>query len=138
MLEPEVYEKLMETLEEIREESEGGLPILVEGKKDETALRKLDVKGPVYQVPEKGKTLLNSIESLSSEERVIVLTDFDEQGEKLANFCERHLEKLGTEVDLEFREDLKSYLRKGVKDIEGMARFVRSEEVLQEGDADDR
>jgi len=75
--------------------SRGGTPIIVEGKKDEEALRELGMEGPIHQIPSGGRTPLNSLEDLPEYEEIIVLTDFDRTGEELADFCEENLEKLG-------------------------------------------
>lgn len=127
MLEPEVLEELEKTLDEIKARSANGVAIVVEGKKDECALRELGIEGPVHQVPSGGKTPLNSLEELSSYEKVIILTDFDRTGEDLAVFCRRHLERLDTRVLFWLRNKLRKYVRKAVKDIEGMSRFIRTE-----------
>ncbi|KXA97585.1 hypothetical protein AKJ38_00785 [candidate division MSBL1 archaeon SCGC-AAA259I14] len=131
LLEPEVFEELEMTLNEIKELSADGIPIIVEGMKDEKSLRKLGVTGPVYQIPDGGKTTLNSLEDIRKHNEVIVLTDFDRTGEDLADFCEEHLEKLGVVVLHDLREKLRSFVRKAVKDVEGMASFVRSERAAQ-------
>lgn len=127
MLEPEVLEELEKTLEEIKEKSAAGTVIIVEGRKDENSLRELGIPGPVYQVPNGGSTPLNSLEDLSDCEEAIVLTDFDRTGEDLADFCEKHLEKLGIDVLSNLRNKLKHFVRKAVKDIEGMSSFIQSE-----------
>ncbi|KXA90929.1 hypothetical protein AKJ63_02095, partial [candidate division MSBL1 archaeon SCGC-AAA259D18] len=127
MLEPEVFEELEKTLEEIREWSAKGTPIIVEGKKDERSLRKMGMGGPIYEIPKRGKTLLNSLEDLPDHDEIIVLTDFDRSGEELSKFCEKHLKKLGTTVLMDLRDRLRRYVRKAVKDIEGMDSFLRLE-----------
>lgn len=133
LLDSEAFENLQMALEEIRELSSKGVAIIVEGESDEKSLRELEVTGPVYQVPKDGKTSLNSLEDLSGCEEVIILTDFDRTGEDLADFCKEHLEMLGVEVLSVQREKLKNVVRKAVKDIEGLASFVRSERVSHEG-----
>lgn len=134
MLEPEVLEELERTLEEIRERSVEGTAVIVEGKKDEKALRELGVEGPIHRIPSGGKTPLNSLEDLPKYEEVIILTDFDLPGEELADFCEKHLEKLGTTVLSNLRDELRNYVRKGVKDIEGLASFLQSERTSRTKD----
>lgn len=134
MLEPEVLEELEKTLDEIREKSVEGAAIIVEGRKDERSLRKLGVSGPIHQIPTGGRTPLNSLEDLSDYEEAIVLTDFDSTGEDLADFCEKHLEKLGVTILFDLRSKLKHNVRKAVKDVEGIARFIRSERVSQAKD----
>lgn len=134
MLEPEVLEELEKTLDEIKKKSAEGAAIIVEGRKDEKSLRKLGVSGPIHQIPTGGRTPLNSLEDLSDYEEAIVLTDFDEAGEDLADFCEKHLEKLGVNILFDLRSKLKHNIRKAVKDIEGMAKFIRSERASQAKD----
>lgn len=133
MLDPEVFEELEKTLEEIRELSAEGTPIIVEGRNDEKSLRRLGVTGPVYQIPNGGKTPLYSLEELPNCEEVIILTDFDRTGENLADFCREHLEKLGIKVLFNMRKKLRHFVRKAVKDIEGMASFVHSERAAHQG-----
>lgn len=133
VLDSEAFEKLEETLEEIRKVSAEGATIIVEGTKDEKSLRKLGVSGPISQVPNEGKTPLNSLEELSDCEEVVILTDFDRTGEELAKFCKRHFEKLGVTVLFKLRKRLKKFLRKSVKDIEGMSSFIESERASQSG-----
>lgn len=127
MLEPEAFEELEKILDEIRIRSKKGTPIIVEGKKDERALREIGMEGPIFKIPKRGKTLLNSLEDLSDYDEMIVLTDFDRSGEKLSRSCEKHLKKLGTRVIGDLRDKLKRYLRKAVKDIEGIDSFLQSE-----------
>lgn len=134
LLDSEVWERLEVTLEEIKDLSAEGVGIIVEGKKDEESLRELGVEGPVYQIPSGGKTPLNSLEELSGCEEVIILTDFDRTGEDLADFCREHLEKLDIKVLFRYRKKLKNLVRKAVKDIEGLAKFVRSERASKSKD----
>ncbi|KXB06060.1 hypothetical protein AKJ51_04270 [candidate division MSBL1 archaeon SCGC-AAA382A20] len=133
MLEPEVFEELENTLQEIREVSEEGTPIIVEGKKDEKSLRELDISGPIYQVPNRGQTMLKSLEDLPKYDEAIILTDFDRTGENLAEFCEKQLEKLGVSILFNLRDRLRGFVRKPVKDIEGMASFIKRERAAQLG-----
>lgn len=134
ILEPETFERLEGILEEIKKRADDGATIVVEGKKDEAALRELGVYGEFERIPSGGKSLLNSIEDLSECEEVIILTDFDSTGEDLAEFSKKHLEKLGINVLFRLRNRLKSCLRKAVKDIEGMSSFIQAE---REGHARD-
>ncbi len=132
MLDSEVFERLEITLEEIRNLSAEGVCVIVEGEKDKESLRELGIEGPIYQVPTGGKTSLNSLEELSECEEVIILTDFDRTGEELADFCRIHLEKLGVKVLYRYREKLRNFVRKAVKDIEGLSSFIRSERASQD------
>lgn len=131
MLEPEVFEELEKTLEEVKELSKNGTSIIVEGKKDEKTLRKLGISGEIFRIPNNGKTTLNSLEGLPKHEEFLILTDFDRTGEELAKYCRKHLEKLGATVLIDMRRKLRNFIRKAVKDIEGLAKFLQSERVSQ-------
>lgn len=104
---------------------------MVEGADDEWALRKLNIEGRILRVSSGGKTLLNFLEGLVGFEQVIILTDFDRAGDKLAKFCAEHLRRLGTKPEVELREKLKALLRKDVKDVEGLASFMRAQSALK-------
>ena len=112
-----------EVLEELREESRQGTPVLVEGLHDREALLSLGVEGKIVHL-NGGKNLLSLLEALEGNARAIVLTDFDQEGEELALKCSRHLRAMGVEPLLDPRERLKRLLRREVKDVEGMARFL--------------
>jgi 5S rRNA maturation endonuclease (ribonuclease M5) len=129
----ETLEQVEELLDELRECSSGGVPILVEGVDDERALRKLDVKEKIFRISSGSKTLLNFLESLAGFEQIIILTDFDRAGDKLAEFCAEHLRRLGVEPITDIREKLKALLRKDVKDIQGLAGFLRHQPLVQRG-----
>lgn len=129
MLDFKTVEKLEKTLEEIRKCSAEGIPIIVEGGNDEKTLRKLGIEGPIHRIPSGKKTLLNSVEDLPDYEEAIILTDFDREGEKLAIFCKKHLEKLGTRAPFRLRNKLKNCVRKAVKDIEGIYGFIQTEKA---------
>ncbi len=129
MLDLEALEQIEELLSELRESSAQGVPILVEGADDEGTLRRLGVEGRIFRVSSSSKTLLNFLESLAGFKQIIILTDFDRTGNKLAKFCVEHLKRIGVEPVVEFREKLKAILRKDVKDIEGLAKFLRGQQI---------
>ncbi len=132
----ETLEQVEELLDELREYSRSGVPTLVEGKDDERALRKLDVKGKIFKISSGNKTLLNSLEGLTDFKQIIILTDFDRAGNKLAKFCAEHLKRLGVEPIIEVREKLRALLHKDVKDIQGLASFLRRQPSLSRGAVD--
>ncbi len=127
LLTEKTSEQVEELLNELRESASAGVPILVEGMDDEGALCKLNVKGQIFRISNSSKTLLNFLESLTGFKQIIILTDFDRAGDKLAKFCAVHLKRLGVEPVIEFRQKLKALLRRDVKDIEGLAKFLRTQ-----------
>lgn len=131
MLNEEALEQVERSIDELRECAAEGVPILVEGVDDERALRKLDIGGQILRVSSGGKTLLNFLEGLAGFERVIILTDFDRAGDKLTKFCAEHLRRLGVKPEVELRKKLKALLHKDVKDVEGLASFLRAQSALK-------
>ncbi len=129
MLNLEALEQIEELLSELRECSAQGVPILVEGVNDERTMRELGMEGRIFKVSGSSKTLLNFLEGLTDFKQIIILTDFDRAGDKLAKFCAEHLKRLGVEPVVEFRGKLKAILHKDVKDIEGLARFLRGQRI---------
>jgi len=127
MITPEMLEEVEKLLDELREYADEGVPIIVEGIRDKMALRELEVKGAIFQMSSK-KTALNFLEGLARYEQVVVLTDFDRAGDELAEFCAKHLRRLGPKPILDIRRKLKALLRKDVKDIQGLAKFLRGQE----------
>ncbi len=123
MLTTEALEQLEELLAELKEQAREGVPIIVEGADDVGALRKLGIERGVHKVSN-GSSLLDFIESFSGNKQVIILTDFDRAGEKLAKFFTRHASQVGVKPITEFRDKLKLLVHKNVKDIEGLAKLV--------------
>lgn len=133
MLTEETLEQVEGLLDELRECSSSGVPTLVEGADDERALRKLNVKGKIFKISSGSKTLLNFLEGLTGFRQIIILTDFDRAGDKLAKFCAEHLKRLGVEPIMDTREKLKTLLRKDVKDIQGLAGFLHHQPLVKHG-----
>ena len=83
----------------LRERSESGVPIIVEGKRDESKLRELGISGPILKI--QGKRVVQWVEALPP--KFIVMTDFDPQGARYAGQIKRAGERNGKKVDTSFR-----------------------------------
>ncbi|MEM3412024.1 MAG: toprim domain-containing protein [archaeon] len=88
------YEKIIEDLVENKDLK------IVEGRKDKEALEKLGVS--------KIKTLKGPISQFISKinERIIILVDCDEKGEKITQEIVNQCEQQGLKYDLEFRRKI--------------------------------
>ncbi len=118
----EIVERIERTLEKIREIASEGIPILVEGKKDEEVLRILGVEGRIIKVSQQSLNTL--IDQLYGCRRVLILTDFDEKGEKIAKTLSSFLEIGGTIPLHEMRNELKHALAGQVSCIEGIKKTL--------------
>ncbi|MHC1589890.1 MAG: toprim domain-containing protein [Candidatus Hecatellaceae archaeon] len=127
-------EKAWLTVEALSEKAEEGVPILVEGRRDVEALRRLGVKGRILGVKSGRLSLKDTarriVEKLQPEE-VILLMDFDRGGVKLVSALARQLEVEGCHPNLSFWVKLKALMGRQVKDVEGLASYL--ENVKKEG-----
>ena len=94
--------------------------ILVEGKRDKESLIKLGVKGEIYVI-NNGKSTVENSEILAERyEKVVILTDWDRTGGRLARAFSEQLNSLGMDFSLEERKKLSFLCKKDVKDIESL------------------
>jgi 5S rRNA maturation endonuclease (ribonuclease M5) len=117
---PESLEKVIETL---LEASRAGAAIIVEGERDERSLRDMGIEGPIVKAAR--RPALEVAEEAAREfEEIVVLTDWDRAGEELARRMEAHLLHARSKTDFEIRERLKRMVRREIKDVESLSRFV--------------
>lgn len=96
-------ERYERALDRLRRLSEDGVPIIVEGRRDEAALRSLGVSGPVIKI--QGKRVAILAEEIGAKE-AIVLTDFDPQGAKYSRQLKLHLERNSVKANTELRKQI--------------------------------
>src|SRR5437773_9378075 len=87
-------------LDELRTQSEAGVPIIVEGRRDEAALRRLGVAGGVHCPKARGETRPEFFDRLDGAREAIVLTDFDREGKGVETWRYKELSQRGVESDL--------------------------------------
>ncbi len=111
MLNAELYLRLLKILDELSARSREGAVILVEGKKDEEALRSLGIAGRIVKI---SQMRYSDIYDELREEDVVILTDWDEEGERIKNELKRVLCK----ADVQIREELIKTVGKFASKIE--------------------
>ncbi len=101
--------------------------IIVEGKKDKTALENLGF-AYVFKIEETGKSLYKKIEEIEEKikekntpNKICILTDFDKQGKKLYSLLKKEFNKKGIKMDNSFRDKL---LKLNISHIEGLPKFL--------------
>ena len=122
----EKVEKIEQILTKLIEKSLEGTPIIVEGKKDVTALQELGVKGQILMVKTGGKSFLDAsveIEKLSSNE-VILFLDFDRRGREATRRLQESLERGKIQVNLKFWHDLRALSGREIQCIEGVPSYL--------------
>ncbi|AXV39685.1 toprim domain-containing protein [Methanobacterium sp. BAmetb5] len=122
--------KLSNLIEELKICGEQGIPVLIEGQKDERALRELGVNGNFIKVSGSGLKLFEIAEiAAQSSSRVVILTDFDRKGNQLAKRLSEDIQSLGSHPDLRFRNTLMGITRRFIKDIESLPRHLEQLEL---------
>jgi 5S rRNA maturation endonuclease (ribonuclease M5) len=103
--------------------------VIVEGRKDEEVLRGAGLRSPVIQFSSSGMPTFYFIEELVTGYRnstVLVLLDFDQEGNEMAERLSQELEEGGVRVQRILRREIaKLLIREGVLRIEEMAMVRR-------------
>jgi len=116
-------DSLEEVIKSLLEASDRGAVVIVEGLKDRRSLRNLGVKGPIIMVSQ--RPTMDLAEEVAREfEDIVVLTDWDTSGEELAQDLEKYLLHTKFHIDLEIRRRLKALVRRDIKDVESLCKFV--------------
>lgn len=119
-------EQTARLMEELRTESESGTPIIVEGRRDETALRRLGISGRIYCLKSRGESRHDFLERLDGVREAIVLADFDREGKKLETWLYRELSQRGVKSDLKLWSRIRSLARTDVRSVEELPSFVKA------------
>ena len=126
-------EETEKLIDEIRKQSEAGVPIIVEGRRDEAALRKLGIRGRVYGLKSRGESRHEFLDRLNGTKEAIVLTDFDREGKELETWLYKELSQRGVKSDLKLWIRMRSLTRTEVRSVEEIPRFVRALEARARG-----
>jgi len=116
-------ERLREIIEHLHEVNQR-IPVIVEGKKDASALRNLGLIGDIITL-HNGKNLYDFCDDIIRRfHRVILLLDWDKKGEDLnralSHYLKGHWEEFSS-----FRDFFKILCQKEIKDIEGIPTLLR-------------
>jgi len=118
-------EKIEKILDRLQERAEKGTPIIVEGKNDREALKRLKISGRLIELKSTKKSVFNRLEYDVPEDEVIVFTDFDRRGTRLAKAIKIHFESLGKRANLIFWRRMKGVVGRNLKDIEGLPSYIK-------------
>ncbi len=122
----EKQEKIEKILSRLVDASAKGKPVVVEGKKDEQALRELGVCGLVLTVKTGGRSFLDvtgEIENLSSRE-VVLLLDFDRRGKEGTLKLKQDLERAKIKANTMFWAKLKGLVGRDIQCIESLPSYL--------------
>jgi 5S rRNA maturation endonuclease (ribonuclease M5) len=117
-LEADRGDRLKEVLQSACEANKG-IPIIVEGRRDAEALRRLGFTGEIIPL-HSGKSIYEFCEDLTGRyDRIMLLIDWDETGEQLFSALSENLRGYWEDT-ASIREDIRAFCRKDIKDIEGI------------------
>jgi 5S rRNA maturation endonuclease (ribonuclease M5) len=115
--------RLREVLDNLTEVN-ASVPIIVEGKRDVSALRKLGVDGEIITL-HRGINLYEFCADISQRfQKVILLLDWDEKGTHLTDTVSSHLRGHCEEFS-NFRAILRLLCQKEIRDIEGLPKLLK-------------
>ena len=126
-------EETQRIIDELRMQSEAGVPIIVEGRRDEAALRRLGVMGKVHCLKARGESRHEFLDRLDGTKEAIVLTDFDREGKELETWLYKELSQRGVKSDLKIWIRMRSLARTEVRSVEELPSFIRALESRARG-----
>jgi len=110
----------METIKEwVEEINNRDNTLIVEGKNDIAALRKIGIIKPIESLSKKP---IYKIAEDFPQKKAIILTDFDKKGKELYGKLKRELQSWGITVDNVFREWLQNNSK--ISHIEGIDKLI--------------
>lgn len=127
MNDDERLRRLDEILDRIQSMSSDHV-ILVEGKNDRRSLLDLNLSLDTIEVQRDGGPLRAAEMVYESGKKAIILTDWDDRGDRLAKDLSEQLSALCTSYDMNIRKDLRDICIKDIKDVESLhSLYVRLE-----------
>ncbi len=108
-------EEFLELLSELK-----GRLVIVEGKRDESALRKLGLRNIMALNGTSPSAVASGLFNSGMKGEVVILTDFDKEGRELAKELRRVLEAYKIKVNSRLRMELRSFGKGRVEDFYGV------------------
>jgi len=119
-------ERIAQLLEKLAVEAGKGIPIVVEGQKDVSALQQLNINGKFVSSKTSGKSFLDILTEIERQNvrEVILLLDFDRRGVEWTHRLKQHLERTKIKPNLNFWNQLYGLVGRDLKDIEGLPTYL--------------
>ena len=119
----EKYNIFMKLAYFLIDESNKGVPIIVEGRKDLESLKEIGIKGKVCCIKSSGMNFTNLIDELKKEKEMIIMTDFDKEGEELGRRLSKTLIQMRVRVNDSIRSRMKKIVKRDIKAVEELAGY---------------
>ncbi len=115
-------ERIIEVIDSLIEDNEI-MPVIVEGKRDEIALRKIGLKGEILRF-NLGMSMTGFCEFIiQNYKKVILLFDWDRKGNNLLSSMEKILISNGVMCDTEKRNEIQSIVGNSIRSVEEIYPF---------------
>jgi len=123
-------ERLQQILSDLSEKSVQNIPVVVEGKKDIDALRRIGMCGPILALKTGGKSFVEATDEIqnSGALEVILMLDFDRRGKQATAHLKENLERLKIKPNLAFWLSLQKILGRELQCIEGLPSYIATME----------
>ncbi len=121
----EALKELIKAIEDLKDKARDGWVIVVEGTKDREALRKIGIEGEIVIF----SGFLSTAEKLK-DKKVVILTDYDERGEKIERGLQRALLSYGKTADVELRKKIFCNLKKEITKVEEIHAYLVRERYV--------
>ncbi len=122
-LDCEAFLLLMRVIEDLKTLSKEGAVIIVEGRKDVEALRKLGIDGKIVASANHSNADIADMVGMVSK-KVVILTDWDRRGEALKDDLVMKLSSWGITPNLEIRRRIFSIVGRMITEVEDLADFI--------------
>lgn len=119
-------ERATRIFNDLAHQSNAGVPIIVEGRRDEHALRKLGINGTIHCLKATGESRIRILERLDGSKRAIILTDFDREGDELGSWLYQEISHRGVHPDNRAWWKLRGLARTEVRSVEELPNFVHA------------
>lgn len=123
-MEREISEALILYIKKLNDESENGSLVIVEGKRDVSALKSLGYGGNIMMLCHNNN--FDKLEQKAKKyHRIILLFDLDREGRSLSKKSAKLLEGKNHVIDIFFRHNLSSITYGRINQIEELSRFTQ-------------
>ena len=104
-------------------------PVVVEGKRDTSALKNIGYNGIIVELND-GRSVLSTVESLAKKlgtsGKFVIMTDWDRTGGRLASHLKEYGESIDLHPDLTIRRNLAMLFSKDISCIEELPAAIRT------------
>ncbi|MEM0286657.1 MAG: hypothetical protein QXR69_01640 [Conexivisphaerales archaeon] len=116
-------QKLAAVVNYLNSEASSGAIIVVEGERDEDAVRSLGYTGEIYKLCSNGKSYMGLLNASETHTKTILLLDYDRKGRYMLSRSIKILQSKGISVDIWVRKKIREITKGGIGHIEELSHF---------------